>query len=89
MSHTPGPWKIESTGKDSPGIVHAKILVPETGPKEQIAILSSSRNAQLIAAAPELLVACKTALEALYGDFELGDEAMTKCLDAIARVEEK
>lgn len=69
MGHTPGPWTIRSTDDGKP----AESGYPDTyaiiGPHEdgekwvQIpAVCDNEDNAVLIAAAPELLAACKAAL---------------------------
>lgn len=73
MSHTPGPWKVKSDynvfgvgGRlvaNSGG--HSGSVRPEEIHEENKA------NARLIAAAPELLEACKALLLALDGDGEM------------------
>lgn len=82
--HTPGPWNIVD---DAPGVMAPKInardtswtiarLVRQSGPSEDNA------NARLIAAAPDLLAACK----ALMDPTRLQD-AIDLALAAIARAE--
>jgi len=63
MSHTPGPWRVGDNG--------ATVFGPKTNPRTIVTlskvamILNETRsNARLIAAAPELLDACKLALGA-------------------------
>lgn len=76
MTHTPGPWKfiqetIESDWAivlDASGGIVANVNT-ETGPDATSAPetrkMPSGANAHLIAAAPDLLEACKAALDAL------------------------
>lgn len=61
-SHTPGPWILKPYRKDfSIGISgESEYVVTVTGMSEK-----DKANARLIAAAPELLEACKDALESL------------------------
>jgi hypothetical protein len=70
--HTPGPWKIEpcfnagekiayaieSDGGENPPAYIADVMISAHYPKEEVA----TANARLIAAAPELLEACKMAI---------------------------
>lgn len=67
MSHTPGPWRVVETnaageeefyilpGGDEPGIAQGHLKCGRR-------IEDSRANAHLIAAAPDLLAACKAAL---------------------------
>jgi hypothetical protein len=69
VTHTPGPWRIEQ------GVY---IMPPENSTQFSICKMggiqreeSRKANARLIAAAPELLEACKALLLALDGDGEM------------------
>lgn len=65
--HTPGPWSIEGRNKvnvkisDKSGFtcVHAQIWFPKQ-------IKQAQANARLVAAAPELLKACKEAVHFIW-----------------------
>lgn len=85
--HTPGPWEVfTSEGASKPGIETAdgklSIVVfghegEESGvagrtPEEALA------NARLMAAAPDLLAACKTALPIMRNAVEAGLSGFTK-----------
>ena len=98
MTHTPGKWKVSRHGSYGPFIETDKYDDPEYGAashdigieRHSIATChgnNSTANARLIAAAPELLAACKAArLEAIIAD----KPGLTKKLDAaIAKTEEK
>jgi hypothetical protein len=58
MTHTPAPWHKCNTSNDQ-----GLIIQENTG--ENIAVTYEAKNAALVAAAPELLEACKAALSAL------------------------
>jgi len=55
MSHTPGPWRIGDAGNTVFG-------PPNGNPSPEIVASVAKRNARLIAAAPDLLAACKAAI---------------------------
>ena len=75
--HTPGPWEYRLTeGSD-------KKLATVYGRGKGIARHVLPEDARLIAAAPDLLEACKTAL---YGGGTIA-EAAEKCRAAIAKAE--
>ena len=58
MTHTPGPWHVvEDTGEYMVDSLLHNIVVCSTHPPQHAA------NARLVAAAPELLMACEEALE--------------------------
>ena len=95
MNYTPGPWKVS---RKAPSNVVAKDLIvaycqghekTETG----YTMKDAEANARLIAAAPELLEACKYAIENLKPkgtvskDFS-GHNAMATLSRAIAKAEE-
>lgn len=62
--HTPGPWTINRTNADFVGIAqegympHATVFPRDNGPWEDTA----EANARIIAAAPDLLEACRWAM---------------------------
>lgn len=71
--HTPGPWEVNTDGEDvfvlstytAPDRPHGTFIcgqVNNDGDPENLA------NAELIAAAPELLAACNAVLDYLEGD---------------------
>ncbi len=65
MEHTPGPWEAEGGASDAPDprwqiFTESLILAVTCGGNDQA-------NARLIAAAPELLDACKTAKHWILG----------------------
>jgi hypothetical protein len=73
MAHTPGPWRAVKQNVESFYVIYAgKIQVAdlygitgerdEEGQDEFISNDESAANARLIAAAPDLLEACETAL---------------------------
>lgn len=67
--HTPGPWEYDQFENGEMSVFCAKLDSKYHG--DWIAHLShegetDEANARLIAAAPELLAACKAALEDLY-----------------------
>lgn len=90
MTHTPGPWKLQNViASDRHTLVYKRIIAK--GIKEAIAFAgvykghNAEANAQLIAAAPELLDACIDALEILkvYGPGPCA--TISKLEDAIAK----
>ena len=94
--HTPGPWAWFNEQEDT-GNTYAKSLAPANYESGMDQILYhgadwpiSSANARLIAAAPELLEACKCMLremEALDGAYASTDVALWRdsVRDAIAK----
>ena len=93
VEHTKDAWYVSKTGD------HQGLVVSEaTG--ENIAVVYDKANAKLIAAAPELLAACKCAELDLYDfvtewmdqDIETSDLPAAKtwreCKTAIARAEQ-
>lgn len=71
MKHTPGPWSIGKSYTD-------EICIRESKGHElqAIAVCGSEMlaNANLIAAAPELLEACKAMAEYISGQWDWGGE---------------
>lgn len=79
-THTSAPWEIEGEGATvalvltQPGTRAVAITAPLTSRLEQLAPGEPDANAALIAAAPDLLAAARTALEAMRaGVFMLPD----------------
>lgn len=65
MKHTPGPWRFQrehTVSFDGSGDV-AFPIYNTSGKFAHVATAMSEANARLITAAPELLEACKAALE--------------------------
>jgi hypothetical protein len=90
MKHTPGPWKTEiNISVHRPCVRAGK---DETWEVSASAIGNSTANARLIAAAPDLLEACKAVVkyhqENDSGEGELfGLDFVTTCIAAIRKVE--
>ena len=66
--HTPGPWVVMPRGHNG---IEAVQVWPERDGEGRICTMMNSQhenaNARLIAAAPELLDACKKMLDVSYG----------------------
>lgn len=82
MTHTPGPWECVMVG---PGVwgdpsTHYQIVEQVGYDIADIAIRPTSlNNAALIAAAPELLEACKAALSELEQANSVANDAYDEC----------
>lgn len=101
VSHTPGPWIVKKPGEHSPTetrVVHqignTFAMIAEIGIHRTIGAKGPSKeeqaNARLIAAAPQLLVMLKEAVEMLYaknGPYVPGSEIHRQFMDAIAEAE--
>jgi hypothetical protein len=62
--HTPGPWKVIASGDGSFAIEdHAEVYIIAQRNSWPSRIPESQANASLLAAAPELLAACKEVYE--------------------------
>ena len=61
MKHTAGKWKVEKFVKVYAGEPHQPIMIVSNG-EDIIADVHNEKFAALIASAPELLAACKMAL---------------------------
>ena len=94
MSHTKGPWRIQEQIDKETGMVYlsghnwigfAGIIVEMDGglPSKE-----GQANARLIAAAPELLEACKALYNAKGNQSRL-KKALIKAQSAIAKAEEQ
>lgn len=90
--HTPSPWEVHQTGpldNGFPGLTVQSdfgliVRLPDENDDENKA------NAYLIAAAPEMLIACKSALRALRDNLHPGPmdgEAKTELERMIAKAE--
>ena len=67
MKHTPGPWKISADGNDIENVYGAVVYF-------RYADETAEANARLMAAAPELLAACKDWIYLAFSDcMELDD----------------
>ena len=87
--HTPGPWKVRIHGNFQQSILDSigtRILAMVDNTDNQ-----DKANAHLIAAAPELLEACKAALDYAEGNVKhVGEIETRKILNsAIAKAERK
>lgn len=62
--HTPGPWRVVSDPPDHEGFVQHRIRAT-AGPVAEVFYVTKdgAADARLIAAAPDLLDACKAALD--------------------------
>jgi len=83
--HTPGPWEVDGyrvghpVGKHGFDLV-ARILQTDNATED-------AANARLIAAAPDLLAACKAALESDDAPFAISLPLETTLREAIAKAE--
>lgn len=88
-AHTPGPWETSVIEKN--GVILWDVC--ETGGGDMIADLSecgpnnTAANAYLIAAAPELLTACKTALEYLKPLYPVEHLVIERLISAVEKAE--
>ena len=89
MSHTAGPWKTIRPGHGAPG--SRKFSCVQIGADEAYTTLEMlPDDARLIAAAPELLDACKATLHRLNNpllDTTLFDDVKEQIVAAIAKAE--
>lgn len=79
--HTRGPWEIDK-GRDSitigPAWVAADLYTPNDNVCDvDLRYKNAEANALLLASAPDLLAACRTALEAVREEFGDGPTART------------
>lgn len=82
MSHTPGPWHLDPFRKYAN--VHGEVMSHLA--RVPIDTAEAEANARLIAAAPDLLEACREALSIL--DYERADvETRAQVYAAIAKAE--
>ena len=96
MKHTPGPWMVNDqpsiypyvTAPSREGGPHRITLANCPHPADAFHVHERDANAHLIAAAPEMLEACKEALRLIRnqtGNWQLGTEDMLE--RAIAKAE--
>jgi hypothetical protein len=91
MTHTPGPWTVHGDNRTLIGCDDRKMMLAEVLWEHVVTewgrpIAESQANAKLIAAAPDLLAACKwaaTALNAARFDTAAYDPHVTALLRAI------
>ena len=93
--HTAGPWIIRDIDEIDPLYLYKTVSDTMEGSGMGIAIVTNltggetnEANAALIAAAPELLEACKYALDALTAQPNAEDIGMYQIQAAIAKAEE-
>lgn len=84
--HTPGPW--HSWHENSYSVIGVAVH-GETGFREIAKVYDNSANAQLIAAAPELLEACRLAILRLDQLDDSGDIGPSENYKAILAAIEK
>lgn len=75
MSHTPGPWFINDKSVDCQKdkiSIETKVMGDDYFIAQVDSSISQEANARLIAAAPELLEACKAFIEYDEGSYEDG-----------------
>src|SRR5690606_11039817 len=89
QTHTPGPWKSEYHGKESHAIIGGSangrdwtIIAEIHDPVGYVPRSERSANARLIAAAPDLLAACKAVLNEIQTNTEWLDPAVESALEA-------
>jgi len=92
MKHTKGPWSIGKRAKDT--VFSDDVAIADVFPN----VVVGEANARLIAAAPELLEACRNALRRLQHAKQYGDDMLSSreicytdakllLIDAIAKAE--
>jgi hypothetical protein len=82
MSHTPGPWAVEPVGTADNGKTICEVVTSARG--EMVASHMYYDDAQLIAAAPDLLVALESAVK--FIDSEYPNSSVDKYWPAIAPI---
>jgi len=79
MAHIPGPWAFDDR------LPNRSILITANGGIEKIAkVADSFDNARLIAAAPDLLAACRSLLSAHAADYEAFPDHASREAHALA-----
>lgn len=72
--HTPGPWE---TSRDAVPAHHVQITVYAEADGQRVAtVFREEANARLVAAAPDLLAACESALSLAQIDADDGELAL-------------
>ena len=82
MKHTKGPWKIDASFGETEIVSDLACIAKITG-------LQIDANAQLIAAAPELLEALKLAFEMHKDNLSSHDERLKVMANAISKASGK
>ena len=90
MTHTPGPWKWRDDFYKIVGADGLSIITASDGSEQvhsdDLDIDMSPDDARLIAAAPDLLTACKRAEEEILSEYGFSPDWLT---DAIEKAEAK
>lgn len=81
-AHTPGPWKATFTATSPSREVWAN-----SGPVTVLSVTTTEANARLIAAAPDLLVACEAALTLLENSPLANSETAEQLRVALAKAQ--
>ncbi len=90
MSHTPGPWEAVYANYTTVHTVAGNETIASIGGLWDREVSEFDANATLIAAAPELLQACKAMIDAQGADGHTQWEAqMTQALDQIENAVKK
>lgn len=84
MSHTPGPWKVNAHGYDSPYLCKAFIEAEGNGAVAGL-WAGDCADAKLIAAAPDLLASLKEVLA--DASWELERPIIKRAKDAIMKAD--
>lgn len=90
VKFTPGPWVTNRVLPKEPAVYSDKHIVADCAHNDKFTLDEALANARLIAAAPELLEACKAIVKADYdGCTTSGKEAfaMPALAQAIAAIE--
>ena len=85
MSHTPGPWKIKREVIKEVNIKRLSVWSKDF----RVATIASSSDSHLIAAAPELLEACRYLVSHASGDAVGQVDVISLARKAIAKAEGK
>jgi predicted NAD/FAD-dependent oxidoreductase len=82
VKHTPGPWHIEADDGSSPAAMEECLAICTDDAHIAFAFDDQKANARLIAAAPELLEACISALDLLSDKYHAEDGPVGKMIRA-------
>tara|TARA_R100001594_G_scaffold102461_1_gene137177 strand:+ start:192 stop:506 length:315 start_codon:yes stop_codon:yes gene_type:complete len=95
QTHTPGPWTVTGPGPYDTESRVTLTVAQDSPTKTQVALVGNAHalmtraeaeaNARLIAAAPELLAACKLALECMDGEPIPSTWLLTDLVNAITK----
>ena len=80
MKHTPGPWRVDD-GRilgNEPSVENDDVLICDVASNNEALTDFDEANARLIAAAPDLLLACQAALALLEDNGQQGGPKWTK-----------